>query len=314
MTILSDRLNEYLALRRSLGFDLAFTERVLRTFIRYAESSNHCSVTTALFLAWREDYGSADDNTWAARLGMVRGFATWLQGYDGKTEVPSSGLISGRTVRPQPYIYRPQHITQLVTEAGRLPSAYGLRGLLYQTLFGLIAVTGLRVNEALHLTDLDVDMVNGLLSIRKTKNGRDRFIPITPCTVAHLKSYACERDRLLTRQSDRFFLKEDRKPVGDCSARYNFAQVSQRLEFREPQMFNKHGIGPRIHDLRHSFAVHTILDWFREGRDIDREMYRLSTYLGHVKPEHTYWYIEAVPELLRLASERAERRCREAEK
>ena len=311
MTTLSQRLDHYLAVRRSLGFDLAFAERVLRNFTRYADHAGQHHISTDLFLAWKKDYGSANTNTWAVRLGMVRSFAIWLASHDEKTEVPPSGLVIGRFVRPQPFIYSKGDIERLVAAAGRLPSAYGLRALLWQTLFGLIAVTGLRVNEALHLDQSDVDLEHGLLSIRKTKNGRGRIIPIRPCAMERLANYADERDRLIGSSPGPFFIKEDGTPAGDCGARYNFAQVSQDIGMRSPERYQRHGVGPRIHDLRHSFAVHTILDWFSEGRDVDREMYRLSTYLGHTEPTHTYWYIEAVPELLQLAAERAERRYRE---
>lgn len=164
----------------------------------------------------------------------------------------------------------------------------------------------MRVNEALSLEQHDIDLTNGVLILRTTKNGKDRQLPIKQDTVAQLAKYAKMRDRVVETSSRRFFLKEDGHPAGDCGARYNFAQVSRNLGLRSPQAFNRHGHGPRIHDLRHSFAVHTILDWFREGRDIEKEMYKLSTYLGHSAPKHTFWYIEAVPELMQLASARAE--------
>ena len=311
MTTLSQRLEEYLAVRRILGFDLAFSERVLRKFAEYADASGHSHVTTALFLAWKNDYGRANTNTWAMRLGKVRGFAQWLQFRDDRTEVPPAGLIPGRKVRSQPYIYSSQELERLIDEAGRLRSSYGLRGLLYGTLFGLIAVTGLRINEALGLERKDVDLDDGLLKVRRTKNGRDRVIPLQPCGVERLARYEAARNHLADTKSPRFFIQENGAPAGDCAARYNFALVSKRLGFREPQRYHRHGEGPRIHDLRHTFAVHTILQWFREGRHIDREMYRLTAYLGHVKPEYTYWYIEAVPELLQLAAERAEARYKE---
>lgn len=314
MKTLTQHLEDYLTVRRSLGCDLAFTERVLRKFTAYADARGQRHVTSALFLAWRRNYGRAGDYTWSARLGMVRGFAAWLQTRDERTEVPPTGLISARSSRSKPYIYSPRQLEQLVAAAGRLPSAYGLRGLLWQTLFGVIAVTGLRVNEALRLERGDVDLNDGLLKVRQTKNGRDRVVPLKRCAVRQLARYRVERDRLVETASLRFFIKEDGTPAGDCGARYNFALVSQQLGIREPQRFCKHGVGPRIHDLRHTFAVNTILDWFRDGLDIDREMYRLTAYLGHAKPEYTYWYIEAVPELMQLAAERAEERCREGKR
>jgi len=311
MKTLSQRLDEYLVLRRAMGFDLSFDERVLRKFTTYGDENGFDRISTPLFLDWKANYGSADNNTWARRLGMVRRFAFWLAEHDDRTEIPSSQLVMGRYRRRVPYIYAPKQIADIVAETGRLQSPYGLRAALWQTLFGLIAVTGMRVNEALSLKRHDVDLENAVLIVRNTKNGRDRQLPVNKDTAAQLASYASLRDRLVETKSPRFFIKEDGKPAGDCGARYNFAQVSRNVGLRSPQAFNRHGRGPRIHDLRHSFAVHTILDWFREGRDIEAEMYKLSTYLGHSEPKHTFWYIEAVPELMQLAAARAERQVLE---
>lgn len=317
MKTLNTRLDEYLALRRALGFDLAFTERVLRRFVTYADLSGHNHLTASLFLAWKADFGKANNNTWAARLGMVRSFAAWLQGHDERTEIPRSDLVAGTFARSRPHIYTDGQIVDLLGAARKLTSPYGLRGLLWQTVFGLIATTGLRISEALALDCDDVDIAAGTLDVRGTKNGNDRLIPLASSTVEQLIGYVAETTRLLGKSPlgrfSPFFLQENRRRPTDCSARYNFAQISQMLGLRERQNYKKHGRGPRIHDLRHTFAVNTILDWFREGLDIDSQMYALSTYLGHSSPQSTYWYIEAVPELLQLACERAERRYQEAE-
>ncbi|MGR3761927.1 tyrosine-type recombinase/integrase [Roseobacteraceae bacterium NS-SX3] len=312
MTTLSQHLDNYLFYRRSFGYELDFSERVLRKFAEFADDRGQHHLTTDLFLAWKEAYGKADKNTWAARFGMVRGFAGWLAEGDPHTEIPPAGLIVGRYVRSQPYIFSQAEVASLIDAAGCLPSAYGLRALVWQTLFGLIAVTGLRVNEALRIETMDIDFENNVLCIRTGKSGGARAIPLLSCTMRRLRIYAAERDRLLGRGDRPFFRKEDGSPAGDCGARYNFAEASRIVGLRSPTRYHRHGSGPRIHDLRHTFAVHTILDWFRQGRDIDREMYRLSTYLGHTKPEHTYWYIEAVPELLELALARSEARFMES--
>jgi integrase/recombinase XerD len=312
MISLSQRLDQYLAIRRCFGFDLQFSERVLRKFTAFADARNDCHITTDLFLAWKDAYGSANDGTWAARLGMVRGFARWLAEHDEVTHVPPTGLIPARKYsRQTPYIYTVEEIASLVAAAATLPSMYGLRPVVWQTVFGLVAVTGLRISEALRLDQEHVDFKRGLLQITKSKNGSGRLIPIHESTVDRLHCYATARDRVLGQTKGRFFLKEDGTPAGDCGARYNFAEVSRMAGLRGPQLYHRHGSGPRIHDLRHTFAVRTILGWFRGGRDIDCEMYKLSAYLGHVRPEHTYWYIEAVPELMQLAADRAERHYRE---
>jgi integrase len=307
MTTLSQRLDEYLAVRRSLGYDLSFSGRVLRGFTAFADREGADHITVDLFLRWKDAFGVANNNTWSARLGMVRVFAGWLQGHDARTEVPPSGLISGKLRRARPYIYSDAEVAMIVARAARLPSRYGLRGWTCSTLFGLIAVTGLRISEAVGLDDDDVDLDEGVITAKRGKNGKARFVPIAPSSVARLRTYRAERTRLLGPTRGPFFLFERCQRPTDCCARYNFAIVSQGIGLRETQRYGKHGRGPRIHDLRHTFAVRTIVGWYRKGLDPDREMTKLSTFLGHSDQEHTYWYIEAVPELLQFASKRAER-------
>ena len=307
MTTLTERLDEYIMVRRSLGYDLSFAARVLRGFTRFADREGADHITVDLFLRWKRGFGSADNNTWSARLGMVRGFAGWLQGLDARSEVPPAGLIVGKLRRSRPYIYPETEVAKIVTGAAKLSSRYGMRGWTYATLFGLIAVTGLRINEALALDERDIDLEDDVITVRRGKNGTARFVPLAPSTIAKLRAYRAERNRLLGPTTGPFFLLDGGTRPTDCSARYNFALVSQQLGLRQSQPYCKHGRGPRIHDLRHTFAVRTIIGWYRKGLDADREMIKLSTYLGHVKPEATYWYIEAVPELLQLASKRAER-------
>jgi integrase len=301
---LRHELDRYLAVRRSLGYRLATDERVLHRFVDFAEAQLAQHITTALFLRWQSTFGRAGRQTWAARLGIVRLFAQWLHGLDPTHEVPPRGLIPSRHRRMRPYIYSETEIVAIVDAATKLPSVYGMRGLTCSTLFGLIAVTGLRISEALGLDTLDVDLVEGVLRIRHGKLDKERLIPLAESVTERLRVYTGERDRLLGRAPEPFFVTCGGDRLGDCGARYNFAQVCQRIGLRVPQEYRRHGRGPRIHDLRHSFAVRTILDWYRTGKDPSREMLKLTTYLGHVLPENTYWYIEAVPELLELASHR----------
>ena len=307
MSTLTQRLDDYLVVRRSLGFDLSFSARVLRRFTAFADREGTNHITVDLFLRWKAAFGKADNNTWSARLGMVRVFARWLQGYDGRTEVPPARLIPGKLRRGRPYIYSDKEIVAIVTRAASLRSRYELRGWTCSTLFGLIAVTGLRINEALQLDDDDIDLEAGVITVKRGKNGRARFVPIVASAVDRLRIYRLERVRLLGASAGAFFRTDNGHRLSEGTARYNFAVVSQAIGLREAQRFCKNGRGPRIHDLRHTFAVRTIMAWYRYGLDPDREMSKLSTYLGHARPEDTYWYIEAVPELLQLASERAER-------
>jgi integrase/recombinase XerD len=307
MSTLTERLEDYLAVRRSLGFDLSFSARVLRRFTAFADREGIDHITVDLFLRWKAVFGKADNNTWSTRLGMVRVFARWLQAHDRRTEVPPAGLIAGKPRRARPYIYSDEEVVAIVTRAASLSSRYQLRGWTCATLFGLIAATGLRINEALQLDDDDVDLDAGVITVKRSKNGRARFVPIAASTVDRLRIYRLERMRLLGASAGAFFRNDNGHRLRDGKARYNFAVVSQELGLREAQRFCRNGRGPRIHDLRHTFAVRTITAWYRNGLDPDREMSKLSTYLGHARPQDTYWYIEAVPELLRLASDRAER-------
>lgn len=313
MTSFTKRLDQYLADRRRYGGDLTSSGLILRPFVTFADAEDDEWVTTDLFLRWKERFGAAGAHTWAIRLSVVRGFASWLQGIDPRTEVPPRGLIPNRQQRQQPYIYTDDEIARIVMEAARLPSARGLRGATYTTLFGLLAVTGLRISEAVRLDDPDVDLDAAVLHVRHTKNERSRVVPFTPCTTERLRAYRAERMRILGGVSTAaFFVGENERRLNIRIAGHTFAVVGQNIGLRERQAGR--GRGPRLHDLRHTMATMTILDWFRSGRDPDREMYKLSTWLGHVDPSGTYWYIEAVPELLRLASARGERSFGEGEK
>ncbi len=313
MTKLADRLDQYLAIQRDFGRDLSDSGSQLRPFVRFADAEGAEWISTDLFLRWRKQYGSASALTWSYRLSMVRSFAKWLQGVDPCTEVPPTGLISAKRQRPRPHIYSDHEVARIVVEAARLPSACGLRGWTCSTLFGLLAATGLRLGEAVGLDDEDVDLRAEVLAVRKPKHGRGRLVPISPSTAERLDAYRLARNRILRTRAKPFFRNEKGDRLSRNNAQYNFARVCQQIGIREPQPSRKHGHGPRLHDLRHSMAVKTMLDWYRTGRDPNREMYKLSTYLGHAHPNHTYWYMEAVPELLRLACERAEQPFRKGD-
>ena len=190
---------------------------------------------------------------------------------------------------------------------------HGLRGMTFSTMFGLIAVTGMRSGEALALHDADVNTGSAVIRVRHAKGGRDRVIPVTDCTAERLQIHRDTRNRILGRATEPFFCGAGGNWLGVTTPGQNFAKVGQRIGLREPQAGTKKGRGPRLHDLRHTFATNTITDWFRQGRNVDAEMYKLSAYLGHSGPDCTWWYIEAVPELLELARDRAEARFGQGE-
>ena len=270
MSTLTQRLEDYLVARRSLGFDLSFSAYLLHRFTTFADREGADHVTVDLFLRWKAAFGKADNNTWSSRLGMVRVFARWLQGYDERTEVPPAGLIPGKPRRGRPYIYSDKEIAAIVAGAASLRSQYELRGWTCSTLFGLIAVTGLRINEALQLDDNDVDLDGGVITVKRGKNKRTRFVPLTGSAINRLRLYRRERIRLLGTSPGAFFRNDKGRRLTKGTARYNFAVVSQTIGLRKAHRLRKQGRGPRIHDLRHTFAVRTIMAWYRRGLDPDR--------------------------------------------
>lgn len=310
---ITPQLDHYLSIRRSLGYDLRTAERILRRFVRFADREDALHVDTALFLRWDTSLPNAGVSTRSARLCAVRLFAQWLSSIDPAHEVPPRGLMPSRYTRQHPYIYSEAEIAAIIAAAKDLPSIYGLRGLTCSTLFGLIAATGLRIGEALALDPDDLDVATGVLRVRRGKLGKERLLPLNPTVVARLVGYAAERERLLGRAADAFFVTIKGTRLTDCSARYNFAQACQQIGLRAHQQYCRHGRGPRIHDLRHTFAVRTMLGWYRTGQDPAREMIRLTTYLGHTDPSNTFWYLEAVPELLDLAMARITSKSGEAD-
>jgi integrase len=229
---------------------------------------------------------------------------------DPRTEVPPPKILPARRRRNTPYIYREDEVEQLMAEAARLPSPTGLRALTYTTLFGLLAATGLRPGEALALDVADVDLHSGILALRKTKFGKARFVPLQNSTREALARYAKHRDRLCPRRtSEAFLISERGTRLYQEIAAYTFAKVSRAIGLRPPAARRRKGRGPRLNDMRHTFATRRLIEWYRAGLDVEREMPKLGTYLGHVHARHTYWYIEAVPELLQLATERSRACC-----
>jgi integrase len=236
---------------------------------------------------------------------MVRGFAAWLSTIDPRTEVPASRLLPARRRRPKPHIFTEQETSRLIAEAARLTESKGPRALTCATLIGLLAATGLRPAEAVALDRADVDLENGILSIRQTKFGKSRFVPVSDSTLEALARYAKKRDESWPqRRSDAFFISARGERLVGSTVRRTFARISITVGLRPPSEGQRSGRGPRLQDFRHSFATRRLIEWYRAGLDVGQELPKLATYLGHVDVNHTYWYIEAVPELLQLATER----------
>jgi integrase/recombinase XerD len=303
VTRLEHALNDYLRIRRSLGYRLLEPEGLLKNFVAFLQAERAPNITRELALRWATQPAKAQPATWAERLGIVRRFAIWHSATELRTEIPPAGLLPHRYRRKPPHIYSDEEIEKLLRRSQQLPSPKGLRARTYTTLFGLLVATGMRVNEALGLDRPDVDLKLGILHIRRTKFGKSRYVPVHPSTVEALKKYAEVRDRLFPAPlTPAFFISEKGNRITEWIARYTFAKLSQRVGLRASA--RGHGRGPRLQDMRHRFAARTLIHWYRAGFDVERELPKLSTYLGHVHVNDTYWYLEAVPELLQLATDR----------
>jgi integrase/recombinase XerD len=301
MSALSVTLDDYLALRRGLGHKLASAGRLLPRFVAWMDATGQVSVTVAAAVEWSQQPEAEPGTTvWARRMEAVRGFARFLAGIDPATEVPPLGLLPLRKHWRPPFIYSSADIAALLQAAVNLPSP--LRAATYETLFGMLAATGMRVGEAIRLDVSDVDWERGVLLVRESKFGKSRNVPVTASTLGALNRYAQLWPQLRSRPDNPSFF---------------VSLTGRRLIYPTVQDVFRHlradaGIGAssttpaRIHDLRHSFAVATLLDWYRSGEDVAARMPWLSTYLGHRDPRTTYWYLSAAPELLAAAAERLE--------
>lgn len=306
MTPLRQAVDDYLALRRQLGVTLHEAGRVLTAFAACAERERTDHVTTALVLRWASHLTHVSSATVHHRYQMIRRFAQWRQLADIRTEIPPADLLPGRYRRRPPHLYREEDLPRLLAAARQLPSTKGLRGRTYETLFGLLAVTGLRSSEVVALDDSDLDHRETTLLVRRTKFGKSRLVPVHASTMEVLAEYQALRDRVVRqRLDDALFVSERGVRITQGAAEYTFARASAAIGVRP--RFRAHRLGrgfPRLHDLRHRFAIRTLVDGYRAGGAVDPLLPVLATYLGHVHVHDTYWYLEAVPELLQLAMER----------
>lgn len=293
------RAEDYLAMRRALGFALANDGRLLLDFADRLDQDGQHTVTVAAALAWARSTDASPAGQWR-RLAIVRVFARHLHALDPACEIPASGLLPARRHRPAPFIYRDTDIAALVHAAGTITAP--LLSATVKTLVSLIASSGLRLGEALGLNRADVDTPTATLTV-VGKGGRSRLVPVHPTTAAMLEHYAARRDRLcrLVRDDSFFLTAGGRRPL-QRGVQDAFARLLAQAEIDTPPGRRR----PRIHDLRHTFAVNTLTDWQRDGVDVAAHLPVLSTYLGHSGPEATYWYLQATAELLGLAAARLE--------
>lgn len=294
-------LADYLNLRRSLGYKLRRQEKLLNQFIKSFLDTGAPTITTQHALTWACQPKNACNNWWSYRLSAVRGFANYLHASDPTVEVPSPDLLPWRAHRAIPYLYREDEIVELINAAGMLSSP--LRAATYQTLIGLLTVTGMRVGEAINLDRQDFDARNGTLIIREAKFNKTRELPLHPTAVTALKRYLTRRNRVsCAARSEALFIS----PTGSRLLYCNVHSTFQRLVSQVTLTQRTGRCRPRIHDLRHAFAVNALLDAYRDGSDTQQRLTLLSTYLGHANPASSYWYLSAAPELLTKAAERLE--------
>jgi len=299
-------LGDYLALRRHLGFKLHDAGAALPDFVTFLERHRASVITTQLALVWAQQPATVQPATWARRLSFVRGFARYRSATDPRTEIPPATLLPHRARRARPYLYSAEEIRQLLRATLAWSGWSTLRPWTYYSLFGLLSVSGLRLGEARNLQLSDVDLRTGVLTIRGAKFGKSRLVPIHASTRQVLAQYLARRRRHWAGRSaaSYVFVTERGNRLDISDIRKTFHAVCHQIGVRDPAASR----GPRLHDLRHRFAVMTLLRWYRSGQDVERLLPVLSTYLGHVNVSDTYWYLGAWPELMHEARRRLEGR------
>lgn len=301
MSTLRQAVQDYLTLRRALGYKLKHYDSQLFDFVAYLERTGTSVITTAAAMEWACLSAEASVITKAMRLSVVRKFAEYVRALEPRTELPSSALLPHPKQRPTPRLYKQEQIQALMSAARELKGS--LMGDTYATLIGLLAVAGLRLGEAINLDRSDINMRDGLLVIRHGKFGKSREIPLHRTTVAALQAYAAKRDLVIPRpRSPSFFLSRAGTRLFVANVDFNFPRLLRRIGLPDQARHR-----PRIHDLRHTFAVQAFIDWYKTGANVQALLPILSTYLGHADPSDTYWYLTAVPELVVFAAERLEK-------
>jgi len=303
MSELRRHVDDYLRLRRSLGFKLEWPGHLLQQLLAYLDAAGATTLTAELMIEWARLPQGVHPLHWAHRLGAARSFALYLKTIDPAIEVPPPprDVFGARQRRPTPYLWSEMEIRRLLKACRCLRPP--MRAATYEALFGLIASSGMRRGEAIGLGRDDVDLYNGVLTIREAKFGRSRLVPLHPSATEALKCYAARRDQTFPApRASTFFVSSVGTALSRDPVNKTFVHLTTELGLRTPTT------RPRIHDLRHSFAVRTLIAWHRSGIEAESRMPLLSTYLGHVNPAGTYWYLSAAPELMELAAARVDAR------
>jgi integrase/recombinase XerD len=275
----------------------------LNTFVSFMEERRLDHITNEAALIWAQLPTSVQDTSRARRLGFVRCFARYCSAIDPRTQIPPPELIPCKRVRPEPYFFTDSEIENLLNATLALTPRDGLRRWTYRCLFGLLSVSGLRIGEARALTLDDVDLGEAILTIRSTKFGKSRLVPMHASTVEVLSDYLQRRRGFrLARSTNHVFVNDRGAPLSYDQALDTFQRLLKSSGFANQRERRR----PHLHDLRHRFAQKTLVQWYRDGQDVERRLPVLSAYLGHTEVRDTYWYLSARPELMTLAQERLE--------
>lgn len=303
MTFLRKELDQYLDFRRKRGYALDQASGMLDSFVHFLEKQGSEVITRELCASWNAKH-SASHMTMQRRAIAVRGFAKWLRNFDLRHEVPPPYRGGIGKNRPKPYIYTQAEVQALLKASAKIQSLRAIHRVTYPVLWALLHVTGMRIGEALATDVRHIDLEDGTIRIPAMKGTFERLVPLDDTTVAALRSFLRRRDRLLGKRSPYLFTDEQGRRLRYPAASTMFATLGKEIGLRSPGI--KMGEGPRIHDLRHTFAVNTLKRWYAEGKDVHQHILTLVDVLGHTTLRDTYWYLEAVPELLHLASRRLE--------
>ena len=309
MKPLRPAVQEYLSMRRALGFKLQDTGQGLLDFVTFMEKHRASYITQTLALAWAQQPQNVQPAYWAQRLSYVRVFARHRSATDPRTQIPPPSLLPFQPKRARPYLYSDDEIESLLRAALKMPCRYArgeLRPWIYYCLFGLLSVSGLRLSEARNLELQDVDLKTGVLTIRGAKFGKTRLVPLHSSTCRVLRNYITRRNRHWAHRpvSSFLFISSWGNRLDEGDIHRTFYDLSRQIGLRGP--FDKRG--PRLHDMRHRFATNTLVRWYRSNQDPERRLPILSAYLGHVHVADTQWYLSGSPELMREAMQRLERR------
>lgn len=309
MNTLRQAVEEYLSMRRDLGFRLREAGKGLLDFTAFMEQHRASYITNALALAWAQQPANVQPAHWARRLTFVRGFARYRSATDPRTQIPPQGLLPFQPKRARPHLYSDDEIESLLCAALKMACRYErgkLRPWVYYCLFGLLSVSGMRLGEARNLELKDVDLNASVLTIRGAKFGKTRLVPLHASTCKVLGNYIARRNRHWAQRpvSDYLFVSSSGHRLDSADIYRTFYALSRQIGIRGPSDSK----GPRLHDLRHRFATYTLVHWYRRHQDPERFLPILSAYLGHVHVADTHWYLSDSPELMREAMRRVEHR------